>query len=144
MPLYCIPEHYLRPGGEICMPAAGRSGLRQHVAGHGIRFFKIGDHNVSCVAAVYGHMDYSPQAVAISMGDIHLFHQFGIAVAEKVAADLGVDEVHSELLPGDKVVQVDLSISLPYARCRLLLMGWEEEHSASAAYSSSWSSSISL
>ena len=29
------------------------------------------------------------------------------AVAEKVAADLGVDEVHSELLPGDKVVQVE-------------------------------------
>lgn len=29
------------------------------------------------------------------------------AVAEKVAADLGVDEVHSELLPGDKVSQVE-------------------------------------
>ncbi|GFH94811.1 cadmium, zinc and cobalt-transporting ATPase [Lachnospiraceae bacterium] len=29
------------------------------------------------------------------------------SVAEKVAADLGVDEVHSELLPGDKVVQVE-------------------------------------
>lgn len=29
------------------------------------------------------------------------------SVAEKVAADLEVDEVHSELLPGDKVVQVE-------------------------------------
>lgn len=28
-------------------------------------------------------------------------------VAEKVAADLGVDEVHSELLPGDKVAEVE-------------------------------------
>ncbi len=28
-------------------------------------------------------------------------------VAEQVAAELGVDEVHSELLPGDKVAQVE-------------------------------------
>ena len=28
-------------------------------------------------------------------------------VADKVAADLGIDEVHSELLPGDKVAMVE-------------------------------------
>ena len=28
-------------------------------------------------------------------------------VADQVAADLGIDEVHSELLPGDKVEQVE-------------------------------------
>ena len=36
------------------------------------------------------------------------------------------------------------SISLPYARCRLLLIGWEEALSAKAAYSRSFSFSSSL
>lgn len=32
-------------------------------------------------------------------------------VADKVAANLGIDEVHSELLPGDKVAMVEKLLS---------------------------------
>lgn len=45
------------------------------------------------------------------------------SVAEKVAADLGVDEVHSELLPGDKVEQVEKLLADKAPRARLVFVG---------------------
>lgn len=45
------------------------------------------------------------------------------AVAEKVAADLGVDEVHSELLPGDKVEQVEKLLAEKAPKAKLVFVG---------------------
>lgn len=45
------------------------------------------------------------------------------AVAEKVAADLGVDEVHSELLPGDKVDQVEKLLADKAPKEKLVFVG---------------------
>ncbi len=45
------------------------------------------------------------------------------AVADKVAADLGVDEVHSELLPGDKVEQVEKLLAKKPPREKLVFVG---------------------
>ncbi len=45
------------------------------------------------------------------------------AVAEKVAADLGVDEVHSELLPGDKVEQVEKLLADKAPKAKLVFVG---------------------
>ncbi len=45
------------------------------------------------------------------------------AVADKVAADLGVDEVHSELLPGDKVEQVEKLLAEKPPREKLVFVG---------------------
>ncbi|MGN9171818.1 heavy metal translocating P-type ATPase [Lachnospiraceae bacterium HCP1S3_A8] len=44
-------------------------------------------------------------------------------VADKVAADLGVDEVHSELLPGDKVAEVEKLISGKAPKEKLAFVG---------------------
>ena len=45
------------------------------------------------------------------------------AVAEKVAADLGVDGVHSELLPGDKVEQVEKLLAEKPPKAKLVFVG---------------------
>lgn len=45
------------------------------------------------------------------------------AVADKVAADLGVDEVHSELLPGDKVDQVEKLLADKAPKAKLVFVG---------------------
>lgn len=45
------------------------------------------------------------------------------AVAEKVAADLNVDEVHSELLPGDKVEKVEKLLAEKPAKAKLAFVG---------------------
>mgnify|MGYP001094039811 CR=1 FL=1 len=45
------------------------------------------------------------------------------AVADKVAADLGVDEVHSELLPGDKVEQVEKMLAEKSPKAKLVFVG---------------------
>lgn len=45
------------------------------------------------------------------------------AVADKVAADLGVDEVHSELLPGDKVEQVEKLLAEKSPKAKLVFVG---------------------
>ncbi len=45
------------------------------------------------------------------------------AVADKVAADLGVDEVHSELLPGDKVEQVEKMLAKKSPKAKLVFVG---------------------
>lgn len=44
-------------------------------------------------------------------------------VADKVAADLGVDEVHSELLPDDKVAEVEKLIAGKSAKEKLAFVG---------------------
>ena len=44
-------------------------------------------------------------------------------VAEAVAAELGVDEVHSELLPGDKVAQVETLLAQQKDRDKLAFVG---------------------
>ena len=44
-------------------------------------------------------------------------------VAEKVAADLGVDEVHSELLPGDKVSMVETLLARQEGKAKLAFAG---------------------
>ena len=44
-------------------------------------------------------------------------------VAEAVAAELGVDEVHSELLPGDKVVQVETLLAQQRGKEKLAFVG---------------------
>ena len=44
-------------------------------------------------------------------------------VADKVAADLGVDEVHSELLPGDKVAEVEKLIAGKAPKEKLAFVG---------------------
>ena len=44
-------------------------------------------------------------------------------VAEAVAAELGVDEVHSELLPGDKVAQVETLLAQQKGRDKLAFVG---------------------
>lgn len=43
-------------------------------------------------------------------------------VAEKVAADIGIDEVHSELLPADKVSAVERLIAEKVKNQSLLLL----------------------
>ena len=45
------------------------------------------------------------------------------AVAEKVAAELGVDEVHSQLLPGDKVSEVERLLSESSGKAKLAFVG---------------------
>ena len=45
------------------------------------------------------------------------------SVAEKVAADLGVDEVHSQLLPGDKVSEVERLLSENTGKAKLAFVG---------------------
>ena len=45
------------------------------------------------------------------------------AVAEKVAADLGIDEVHSELLPGDKVSRVEGLLKEKSTKAKLAFVG---------------------
>ena len=40
-----------------------------------------------------------------------------------MAAELGVDEVHSELLPGDKVAQVEPLLSRQRGKARLAFVG---------------------
>ena len=44
-------------------------------------------------------------------------------VAEKVAADLGVDEVHSQLLPGDKVSEVERLLGETTGKAKLAFVG---------------------
>ena len=44
-------------------------------------------------------------------------------VAEKVAADLGVDEVHSQLLPGDKVSEVERLLGENTGKAKLAFVG---------------------
>ena len=44
-------------------------------------------------------------------------------VAEKVAADLGVDEVHSELLPADKVAMVEVLLAQKDRKGKLAFVG---------------------
>jgi len=44
-------------------------------------------------------------------------------VADKVAADLGIDEVHSELLPGDKVAMVEKLLSQKSEKEKLAFVG---------------------
>ena len=44
-------------------------------------------------------------------------------VAEKVAADLGVDEVHSQLLPGDKVSEVERLLAENTGKAKLAFVG---------------------
>lgn len=44
-------------------------------------------------------------------------------VADKVAADLGVDEVHSELLPADKVAQVEKLLKQKSSKAKLAFVG---------------------
>lgn len=45
------------------------------------------------------------------------------SVAEKVAADLGVDEVHSQLLPGDKVSEVERLLAENTGKAKLAFVG---------------------
>ena len=45
------------------------------------------------------------------------------SVAEKVAADLGVDEVHSQLLPGDKVSEVERLLGEASGKAKLAFVG---------------------
>mgnify|MGYP004528494447 CR=1 FL=1 len=47
----------------------------------------------------------------------------GKKVADAVAAELGVDEVHSELLPADKVAQVEALLSRQRGKARLAFVG---------------------
>ena len=44
-------------------------------------------------------------------------------VADAVAAELGVDEVHSELLPGDKVAQVETLLAQQHGKEKLAFVG---------------------
>ncbi len=44
-------------------------------------------------------------------------------VGEKVASDLGIDEVHSELLPGDKVAQVEKLLAQKNPKDKLAFVG---------------------
>ncbi len=46
-----------------------------------------------------------------------------VAVAEYVARELGVDEVHAELLPGDKVTQVEALLSQQQEKEKLAFVG---------------------
>ncbi len=45
------------------------------------------------------------------------------SVADKVAADLGVDEVHSQLLPGDKVSEVERLLDETTGKAKLAFVG---------------------
>ena len=45
------------------------------------------------------------------------------AVADKVAAELGIDEVHSQLLPGDKVSQVERLLGEDVGKAKLAFVG---------------------
>ena len=45
------------------------------------------------------------------------------SVAEKVAADLGIDEVRSELLPGDKVARVEELLKAKSSKAKLAFAG---------------------
>ena len=47
----------------------------------------------------------------------------GKKVADAVAAELGVDEVHSELLPADKVAQVEALLSRQRGKAKLAFVG---------------------
>ena len=82
----------------------------------------------------HGHILISDQLKPTSKAAIEALHNAGIkhtimltgdskAVADKVAAELGIDEVYSELLPGDKVAKVEELLASKGSKEKLAFVG---------------------
>ena len=103
-----IPYHDCRSVGTIIhMAVDGR------YAGHIVISDVVKPHAKDAIAAL--HRAGVEKTVMLT-GDAK-------KVAEAVAAELGVDEVHSELLPGDKVAQVEALLAQQKGRDKLAFVG---------------------
>ena len=82
----------------------------------------------------HGHILISDKLKPTSKAAIEALHNVGIkhtimltgdskAVADKVAAELGIDEVYSELLPGDKVAKVEELLASKGSKEKLAFVG---------------------
>lgn len=82
----------------------------------------------------HGHILISDKLKPTSKAAIEALHNAGIkhtimltgdskAVADKVAAELGIDEVYSELLPGDKVAKVEELLAQKGSKEKLAFVG---------------------
>ena len=82
----------------------------------------------------HGHILISDKLKPTSKAAIEALHNAGIkhtimltgdskAVADKVAAELGIDEVYSELLPGDKVAKVEELLASKGSKEKLAFVG---------------------
>ncbi|MEE1306287.1 MAG: heavy metal translocating P-type ATPase [Agathobacter sp.] len=82
----------------------------------------------------HGHILISDKLKPTSKEAIQALHNAGIrhtimltgdskAVADKVAAELGIDEVYSELLPGDKVAKVEELLAQKGSKEKLAFVG---------------------
>ncbi len=94
------------------------------------------------VFAVDGHVDDGAGAVAVVILATRSTISFALPAATACPSTVAVMPVTADFFNVRYAAAVDFLCRRPF--CRLLLMGCEDAHSASAAYSSSCASSIGL
>ncbi len=116
--------------------AVGNDKLMKRIGVEPISCHHIGTIVHVAVNGIYqGHIVISDVVKPTAKEAINLLHATGVtntvmltgdarAVADRVASDLGIDEVHAELLPADKVAQVErLLSSKPSEKATLAFVG---------------------
>ena len=94
---------------------------------------------MSGIFAIHRHVNNGSDAVTFHTIHTELFHQLAVACSNSHAIHLCSHTVAADLFD---IRYTAGSRGLPYAFLRLLLIGWEEWHSANAAYSNSFSVSM--
>ncbi len=116
--------------------AVGNDKLMKRIGVEPVPCHHIGTIVHVAVNGIYqGHIVISDVVKPTAKEAINLLHATGVtntvmltgdakAVADRVASDLGIDEVHAELLPADKVTQVErLLASKPAEKATLAFVG---------------------
>ena len=103
-----VPYHDCRSVGTIIHMA-----IDGHYAGHIVISDVVKPHSKTAIAALKKR---GVEKTVMLTGDAK-------AVAEQVAAELGVDEVRSELLPGDKVAEVEKLLAQKGPKEKLAFVG---------------------
>ena len=103
-----VPYHDCRSVGTIIHMA-----IDGHYAGHIVISDVVKPHSKTAIAALKKR---GVEKTVMLTGDAK-------AVAEQVAAELGVDEVRSELLPGDKVAEVEKMLARKSPKEKLAFVG---------------------
>ena len=103
-----VPYHDCRSVGTIIHMA-----IDGHYAGHIVISDVVKPHSKTAIAALKKR---GVKKTVMLTGDAK-------AVAEQVAAELGVDEVRSELLPGDKVAEVEKLLAQKGPKEKLAFVG---------------------
>lgn len=106
----------------------------------GVGLHHVGDDDMSGILPADGHVDDGAYAVTGDVRHAQPVHQLVVAGGYLHAVHFGDDAAAADLLNIRHPAAVDLPA---IGRCRLLLMGWLEALSARAAYSTSFSFSIS-